>query len=102
MGLRLSSETPITRRSQDVMISDATFPGALQVPSSGQPILLLADRPTTGGYPQIAVVISADLGLAGQLLPGDRENRRAAEGARHVHRSAPFTGARAASPSGVP
>jgi KipI family sensor histidine kinase inhibitor len=72
MGLRLSCETSIPRRSQDVMISDATFPGALQVPSSGQPILLLADRPTTGGYPQIAVVISADLGRAGQLLPGDR------------------------------
>jgi antagonist of KipI len=72
MGLRLTSGTPILRRPLDVMISDATFPGAVQVPSSGQPILLLADRPTTGGYPQIAVVISADLGRAGQLLPGDR------------------------------
>jgi len=72
MGLRLSSATPIPRRSLDEMISDATFAGALQVPPSGEPILLLADRPTTGGYPQIAVVISADLGLAGQLVPGDR------------------------------
>jgi KipI family sensor histidine kinase inhibitor len=72
MGLRLSSATPIPRRSPDEMISDATFAGALQVPASGEPILLLADRPTTGGYPQIAVVISADLGLAGQLMPGDR------------------------------
>jgi allophanate hydrolase subunit 2 len=53
------------------MISDATFPGAIQVPPSGEPILLLADRPTTGGYPQLAVVISADLSRAGQLLPGD-------------------------------
>jgi antagonist of KipI len=53
------------------MISDATFTGALQVPPSGQPILLMADRPTTGGYPQIAVVISADLPRAGQLVPGD-------------------------------
>jgi KipI family sensor histidine kinase inhibitor len=72
MGLRLASAAPIPRRSLDEMISDATFPGALQVPPSGQPILLMADRPTTGGYPQIAVVISADLGLAGQLVPGDR------------------------------
>ena len=54
------------------MISDATFAGAIQVPSSGEPILLMADRQTTGGYPQIAVVISADLPAAGQLVPGDR------------------------------
>ena len=72
MGLRLSSTAQIPRRAAGEMISDATFPGAVQVPPSGQPILLLADRPTTGGYPQIAVVISADLSLAGQLVPGDR------------------------------
>lgn len=53
------------------MMSDATFTGAVQVPPSGEPILLMADRQTTGGYPQIAVVISADLSVAGQLLPGD-------------------------------
>ena len=41
------------------MVSDA-FIGGLQVPPSGDPILLMADRQTTGGYPQIAVVISAD------------------------------------------
>jgi allophanate hydrolase subunit 2 len=43
----------------------------LQVPASGQPILLMADRQTTGGYPKIATVISADLAVAGQLGPGD-------------------------------
>jgi antagonist of KipI len=43
----------------------------VQVPPSGEPILLMADRPTTGGYPQLAVVISADLPIAGQLAPGD-------------------------------
>ncbi len=53
------------------MISDATFMGGLQVPPSGEPILLMADRQTTGGYPQIATVITADLPLAGQLAPGD-------------------------------
>jgi antagonist of KipI len=41
------------------------------VPASGQPILLMADRQTTGGYPRIATVISADIPLAGQLAPGD-------------------------------
>ena len=53
------------------MISDATAFGALQVPHSGEPILLMADRQTTGGYPTIASVISADIGIAGQLGPGD-------------------------------
>ena len=46
--------------------------GALQVPPSGQPILLLQDHPTTGGYPVIAVVRSDDLWLAGQLAPSQR------------------------------
>jgi KipI family sensor histidine kinase inhibitor len=53
------------------MISDATFIGGLQIPPSGEPLLLMADRQTTGGYPQIATVITADLPLAGQLAPGD-------------------------------
>jgi biotin-dependent carboxylase-like uncharacterized protein len=53
------------------ILSDATPIGSLQVPASGQPILLMADRQTTGGYPKIGVVISADLPLAGQLAPGD-------------------------------
>jgi antagonist of KipI len=48
-----------------------TFPGAIQVPPSGQPILLLADRPTTGGYPQLGVVATVDLDAAAQLGPGD-------------------------------
>jgi antagonist of KipI len=52
-------------------ISDGTAMGALQVPQDAQPILLMADRQTTGGYPKIAIVISADLHLAGQLMPGD-------------------------------
>ena len=53
------------------MISDAAFTGGIQIPPSGEPILLMADRQTTGGYPQIATVITADLSLAGQLAPGD-------------------------------
>lgn len=62
----------VVRRSGDLeMISDATVAGGIQVPPSGEPILLMADRQTSGGYPQIATVITADLPLAGQLAPGD-------------------------------
>ena len=70
MGFRLEGPRLIHARSADI-ISDATALGALQVPASGQPILLMADRQTTGGYPKIATVISADLPIAGQLGPGD-------------------------------
>jgi antagonist of KipI len=69
MGFRLTG--PALPSAAGEMVSDATFPGAIQVTPSGQPILLMADRQTTGGYPQVAVVISADLPLAGQLAPGD-------------------------------
>jgi allophanate hydrolase subunit 2 len=51
--------------------SSGTVTGAIQILPSGLPILLLADRQTTGGYPVAAVVISADLGHAAQLAPGD-------------------------------
>ena len=57
-------------RGADI-ISDATALGVLQVPASGQPILLMADRQTAGGYPKIATAISADISVAGQLEPGD-------------------------------
>ncbi|MFQ5775583.1 MAG: biotin-dependent carboxyltransferase family protein [Kiloniellaceae bacterium] len=53
------------------IVSDGVVTGAVQVPGSGQPIVLLADHQTTGGYPKIATVISADLPLVGRLKPGD-------------------------------
>jgi allophanate hydrolase subunit 2 len=65
------SRSRIPARSAGTMISDATFTGGVQIPPSGDPILLMVDRQTTGGYPQIATVITADLPLAGQLAPGD-------------------------------
>jgi antagonist of KipI len=75
MGYRLTSNhripNPESRIPAGAMISDATITGGLQIPPSGDPILLMADRQTTGGYPQIATVITADLPLAGQLAPGD-------------------------------
>jgi len=69
MGFRLLGPRLVHARGADI-ISDATPLGVLQVPASGQPILLMADRQTTGGYPKIATVITADIGLAGQLGPG--------------------------------
>ena len=54
------------------IVSDAIATGAIQVPGSGQPILLLADHQTTGGYPKIATVVSADLPVLGRRRPGDR------------------------------
>jgi allophanate hydrolase subunit 2 len=70
MGFHLEGPAVAAVRAGD-MISDTTPLGALQVPGSGEPILLMADRQTTGGYPQIATVIGADIGIAGQLAPGD-------------------------------
>jgi antagonist of KipI len=70
MGYRLDGPR-IAQAVKAEMISDPSPLGAVQIPASGQPILLMADRQTTGGYPKLAVVISADLGLAGQLGPGD-------------------------------
>ena len=71
MGFRLEGPSILHARGADI-ISDATPLGTLQVPASGQPILLMADRQTAGGYPKIATVIAADMSLAGQLQARDR------------------------------
>ncbi|MGH9254326.1 MAG: 5-oxoprolinase subunit PxpB [Vicinamibacterales bacterium] len=71
MGYRLTGGASLALQTNGEMLSDATVVGAVQVPPSGQPIVLMADRQTSGGYPQIAVVITADLPLAAQLAPGD-------------------------------
>jgi antagonist of KipI len=70
MGYRLEGPGLPHTSGADI-ISQATVAGAIQVPGSGMPVLLMADRQTTGGYARIAAVISADLDLAGQLAPGD-------------------------------
>ena len=70
-GVRLiGPELPRLRHDQ--LHSEGMAHGAIQVPASGQPIILLADHPTTGGYPVIAVVASANLDAAGQLRPGQK------------------------------
>lgn len=70
MGFRLEGP-PLARQRAGEPISEPLAFGALQVPSAGEPILLMADRQTAGGYPKIASVIAADLPIAGQLAPGE-------------------------------
>jgi antagonist of KipI len=70
MGYRLTGE-PLHHVGAADILSEPVCMGSVQVPASGQPLLLMADCPTTGGYPRIATVITADLPLAGQLAPGD-------------------------------
>jgi biotin-dependent carboxylase-like uncharacterized protein len=70
IGFRLVG--PLLRHARSAeIIPEATPLGTIQVPASGNPVLLMADRQTTGGYPKIATVITADLRVAGQLAPGD-------------------------------
>lgn len=69
MGLRLKGPV-LPRATTDEMLSSAVAEGVIQVPPDGNPILLLADRQTVGGYPRIAVVARKDLGLLAQLRPG--------------------------------
>ena len=70
-GLRLDGQA-LTRSGEAELPSEGVVTGALQVPHDGQPILLLSDHPTVGGYPVIAVLATADIGLAAQLRPGDK------------------------------
>jgi antagonist of KipI len=70
MGYRLEGPPLVLKEKQEMLSEPTTF-GTIQVPSNGQPIVLLADRQTTGGYPCIGYVISADLPLVAQTKPGD-------------------------------
>ncbi|MBM3769841.1 MAG: biotin-dependent carboxyltransferase [Acidimicrobiia bacterium] len=70
MGYRLVGPV-VASETTGTLLSQPSPIGSIQVPPDGQPILLMADRQTTGGYPVLGTVISADLGLAGQLGPGD-------------------------------
>jgi len=72
MGVRLEGQAlvHVSKAAADI-VSDGVTPGSIQVPGNGQPIILLADAQTVGGYPKIATVISADLPRLGQAKPGD-------------------------------
>jgi len=69
MGIRL--EGPMLSYEGPELLSEAVTAGTIQVPPSGQPIILLPDCQTIGGYPKVAHVITVDLPIAAQLRPGD-------------------------------
>lgn len=69
MGCRLQCD-PIEHRGDGNIITDGIAFGAIQIPPNGQPIIMLADRQSTGGYPKIGTVASVDLPLLAQALPG--------------------------------
>jgi allophanate hydrolase subunit 2 len=69
IGMRLEGE-PLPLVSGGELPSEGMVLGAVQVPPDGRPVVLLADHPTTGGYPVVAVVDEADLWQCAQLRPG--------------------------------
>lgn len=68
MGYRLEGSALTLRKTTELISEGMTF-GSIQVPASGQPIVMMADCPTTGGYSKIGTVISADLPLLAQCVP---------------------------------
>jgi antagonist of KipI len=71
MGLRLSGQSIFSSKGSEI-ITEGMPLGAIQIPGDGQPILSFVEHQTTGGYPKLANVISADLYKVGQLKPGDQ------------------------------
>lgn len=69
MGYRLEGPA-ITPGVSATLPSEAACPGAIQIPDGGQPIVIMPDGPTVGGYPKIAVVLAADLRKLAQSMPG--------------------------------
>ena len=69
MGYRLQGPA-LARLTDAELLSSAVTHGTVQVPAGGQPIVLLADRQTTGGYPRLAQAITADFGALAQARPG--------------------------------
>jgi allophanate hydrolase subunit 2 len=53
------------------IITDGIVPGCIQIPGTGQPIVLMRDAGTVGGYPKVATVVEADLGRLAQTRPGN-------------------------------
>jgi allophanate hydrolase subunit 2 len=71
MGYRISGPRLAVKKPTQIL-SEATAFGAVQVPHGGDPIVLMADRQTMGGYPKIAYVVSADLPSLAQSRPGEQ------------------------------
>ncbi|MFN3743427.1 MAG: biotin-dependent carboxyltransferase family protein [Hyphomicrobiaceae bacterium] len=109
MGMRLTGK-PLAHAKGFNIVSDGIAAGSIQVPGDGQPIILLADRQTTGGYPKIATVASVDLPALGRVGPGAKLQFEAisVEAAEDLRRAQAESEARwrehvePASPSGSP
>jgi len=71
MGIRLEAAAPM-RSAEPAALSGAVLPGSIQLPPDGQPIVLMADAQTLGGYPLIGHVIGPDLALLAQVRAGDK------------------------------
>ncbi len=69
VGVRLDAG-PFVAVSDERLASEGLVPGAIQITPSGEPIVMLANHPTTGGYPVVAVVDPDDLHLVAQARPG--------------------------------
>ncbi|HEV3472089.1 MAG TPA: biotin-dependent carboxyltransferase family protein [Actinomycetota bacterium] len=91
MGYRLVGPSLSSARGRG-LVSSAVTMGAIQIPPGGEPIVLMADRQTTGGYPVVGQVITADLPLVAQMKPGDEltlaqvDIAEAQEAMRETHR----------------
>jgi biotin-dependent carboxylase-like uncharacterized protein len=87
-GARLEGTPLPTSDAAATLVSSGVVPGGIQIPASGEPIVLLADAPTIGGYPVPAIVARADLPIVAQRPPGERIPwlRIDAEGARQASR----------------
>jgi antagonist of KipI len=73
MGVRLETEgAPLALETRLEPLSAGVAMGTVQLPAGGAPIILMADRPTTGGYPRLGEVATVDLPVVAQLRPGDR------------------------------
>ncbi|OOZ89616.1 biotin-dependent carboxyltransferase family protein [Bacillus cereus] len=70
MGYRVEGQILNRAVETEILSSPVTY-GTIQIPNGGQPIILMADRQTTGGYPRMGNIISVDLPLLAQLKPGD-------------------------------
>ena len=71
MGSRLEGPEIVLKEKLELLSEGVTF-GTVQIPPNGKPIILMADRQTTGGYPKIGQVITADLGSLSQLKPNSK------------------------------
>jgi antagonist of KipI len=89
MGYRLDGAV-IRHKGATEIVTDALTPGAVQVPGSGKPIVLMMDAQTTGGYPKIATVTTPDVSRLGQARPGDKIRFRKASLAKARERYLEF------------